>query len=239
VSAQVLPFDVIHAQLQGFVRRTLASVGIRAAEVDDVAQEVFVLLHRKGGVFHDLAAARSWLYRASRRLASNHLRGTRRSEARQPGWSPAESNDLEAQVQARRTLEQVAQTARLMDAAATSAFVMVELEGRCPAQAAAALGIKVNTTRSHVQRVRARLRQAVVLALVIALAMLLTGQCSTEAAVVEVRDDSIRRSAELAPRPTDDRTASAEHLWGARRHGDRARQSPRLALRASPRARAS
>lgn len=157
VSAQALPFDTIHARLRSFVRKTVASAGVRPPDVDDVVQEVFVLLHRKGGIFVDLRAARSWLYRASRRLASNYMRGVRRSAARQPGWSPAPPSDPQAQLEVRCVLGRVAQAATQLDTTAVSAFTMVELQGLPSRDAADALGLNVNTTRSHVQRVRKRL----------------------------------------------------------------------------------
>jgi RNA polymerase sigma-70 factor (ECF subfamily) len=227
VSASALSFDDIHGRLRPFVVRTVAASGVRSPEVDDVAQEVFVLLHRKGGDFRDLRAARSWLYGAARRLASNHLRGMRRAEAREPGWAPGEGSDMDLRVDARSTLGRLERAAAHLDPAATSAFSMVQLEGRAPAEAAAALGLNVNTTRSHVQRVRARLRRVLTVALVLlaTVSALMATTCEAESVVAEVQRDPVRGDTDAGTRAAD-----AEHLRNSGRDRHPAGDAVVLAL---------
>jgi RNA polymerase sigma-70 factor (ECF subfamily) len=227
VTASALSFYDIHGRLRPFVVRTVAASGVRSPEVDDVAQEVFVLLHRKGGDFRDLRAARAWLYGAARRLASNHLRGMRRAQAREPGWGLGEAMDLDQRVDARSTLGRLERAAARLDPTAASAFSMVQLEGKAPAEAAAALGLKVNTTRSHVQRVRTRLRRVLMAGLLVLAAgsALMATTCEAESVVAEAERDPVHRDSDAASRPAD-----AEHLRGAGGDGRSARHAARLAL---------
>src|SRR6188768_4247016 len=57
-----------------YVIRTLRHLGIQEADVEDVAQEVFVTVHRKLAEFEGRSKLRTWLYGICLRVASDHRR---------------------------------------------------------------------------------------------------------------------------------------------------------------------
>src|SRR3954462_13772492 len=57
-----------------YVIRTLRHLGVQEADVEDVAQEVFVTVHRKLPEFEGRAKLRTWLYAICLRVASDHRR---------------------------------------------------------------------------------------------------------------------------------------------------------------------
>src|SRR5690349_24003424 len=57
-----------------YVIRTLRHLGIKEADVEDVAQEVFVTVHRKLHEFEGRSKLRTWLYAICLRVASDHRR---------------------------------------------------------------------------------------------------------------------------------------------------------------------
>src|SRR5438105_4214125 len=57
-----------------YVIRALRHLGIKEADVEDVAQEVFVTVHRKLPEFEGRSKLRTWLYAICLRVASDHRR---------------------------------------------------------------------------------------------------------------------------------------------------------------------
>src|SRR3954467_3049685 len=57
-----------------YILRTLRHLGVREADVDDVAQEVFITVHRKLAEFEGRAKLRPGVYPICLRVASDHRR---------------------------------------------------------------------------------------------------------------------------------------------------------------------
>ena len=181
--------EVVYRRFAGFVRRALARAGVRAGDVDDLTQEVFVTLHRKGGRFENDRAARAWLWNTARRVASNDRRARRRADARAPAWSPGPIADPEEQVRRREAERVLDRFADALPADARAVFVLSEVDGLPAPQIASRLGLNLNTTYSHIRRVRSRFARAVIaaVALLLVLAALLAGTCESRAPGAELR----------------------------------------------------
>jgi RNA polymerase sigma-70 factor, ECF subfamily len=67
-------FRALFAAEFGFVARALLRLGVREADVMDVAQEVFVAVHRELAQFDAQQSLKSWLYGFARRFAANYRR---------------------------------------------------------------------------------------------------------------------------------------------------------------------
>ena len=67
-------FREVFEQNAPFVWRCLRRLGVSQADVEDVCQEVFVVVHRKLGQFDGRASVRSWLYGICVRKAWDHKR---------------------------------------------------------------------------------------------------------------------------------------------------------------------
>lgn len=193
-----------HPALRAFVRRVLARYGIGSADLDDLAQEVFVTMHRRGCAFADEAGARAWSAAAARRLASNHRRGRARARLREAGWLPhvpPSPEEAIADAQLSATIERG--LAELSD----DARAVVELSALhelSTAEIARTLGMPTDTAYSHLRRGRHRLARVMLAAtaIVLLLLSLLAGTCATERADDRV---AVRAHAQPADRAADPR----------------------------------
>jgi RNA polymerase sigma-70 factor (ECF subfamily) len=151
-------FDQIFQAHFAFVWRCLRGLGVCDADLDDMTQEVFVVVHRRLGDLQVELGVRPWLYGILRLVTQNHRRSRRRSadgqrsleaQPRAPAAGPLES--LQAHEAARvvsAALEQLEVTRR-------EVFMLVELEELSVPEVAGALGIPVNTAYSRLRLARA------------------------------------------------------------------------------------
>ena len=72
--------------------RLLRRLGVHEADVDDVLQEVFVVVHRKLSEFDPTRSRRAWVYGICVRLAASHRR-TRRNRRELPVEQESEPMD--------------------------------------------------------------------------------------------------------------------------------------------------
>lgn len=150
-------FDEEYARVAAIARRVLGDPD--AAE--DVAQEVFLDLHRR---FGDNPGARApgWARTAAAHTALNMIRGNRRRAEREERYSadPSAAYDPQAMVEAAETSRAVrAALARIPRRQAT--ILALRYSGLSYAEVASALGIGVNAVGTKLRRAEARLRKEV------------------------------------------------------------------------------
>ena len=149
-------FDKVVREREVQVLRTAYRIVGNWADAEDVAQEVFVRLHRQGLKFPNDKALAGWLYRVTVNACLDYRRSTRPSEA------PLETPSREPSVEAAAIRDQEKQ--RLMAALAhlppkeRAAVVLREIEGLSTAEVAEVLGSSEGTVRSQVAKAVARLR---------------------------------------------------------------------------------
>jgi RNA polymerase sigma-70 factor (ECF subfamily) len=151
------PFEALFMSHYAFVCRTLAHFGVETAAVEDVAQEVFLVLHRRLADLDPSRDARSWLWGIARRVAHTHRRGTARARRRHehaeaPPPRPGPDHELETRERA-RIVEAfvVGLPEKLRDV-----FVLAEIEGMSAPEIGQTLGIKLNTAYSRLRLARER-----------------------------------------------------------------------------------
>ena len=144
------------------VARVLRSAGLRAEEVEDGVQEVFIVVHRRGG-FEDRGSAKptTWLAAIASRVASTRRRSARRARAlaaraaAEPMFpvmnSPAEMLDQ------RRLLDALARDLDSLDDRHRTVLVLYEFGGHSCADIAALLDVAIGTVHSRLSRARSRL----------------------------------------------------------------------------------
>jgi RNA polymerase sigma-70 factor (ECF subfamily) len=149
-------FDQVLRRREKQVLRTAYRILGNWADAEDVAQEVFLRLHRHGLGFANDAVLGAWIYRVTVNLCFDRTRA-----ARPMAELPATlSEDAVAEAGAIR--EQ--QKQRLMAALAElpvkerAVIVLREIEGLSTAEVAAALGTKEGTVRSQIFNAMAKLR---------------------------------------------------------------------------------
>lgn len=78
---QALSFDAVVAEHGPYVWRVLRRLGVRSADIEDVWQETFIVVHRKIGGFEGRSQLRTWLSAIAVRVASDYRsRAYRRRE---------------------------------------------------------------------------------------------------------------------------------------------------------------
>lgn len=159
--ANVPEFTDVFRQHFDFVWRTIRSLGVPDAMVDDAVQEVFICVHRRLPDFERRSALKTWIYSIAYHTAQNFRRSARRREtseldeqmaSRQPGPS-----EYVAGAQAGRfVLEFLDQLSRER----RDVFVLCVLEELSAPDVAAILQVKLNTVYSRLRLARADFRAA-------------------------------------------------------------------------------
>jgi RNA polymerase sigma-70 factor (ECF subfamily) len=143
-----------------FVAAFLRRLGTPQADLDDRVQEVFLVVHRKGGYVPGAGQPRTWLAAIALRVASSGRRSTaRRREAPEEiggGTVSAVGRDPSDALEARRALVRVQQALDTLDLEHRAAFVLYELEGEGCSEIALSFGVPVGTIYSRLHHARRR-----------------------------------------------------------------------------------
>jgi RNA polymerase sigma-70 factor (ECF subfamily) len=156
------PFREIFDALAPYVWRTLRRLGVHDADVDDMCQEVFVVVHRRLPDFSGTSSVRTWVYGIALRVASQHRRGTRNRR------EDLTSNVPEASLAARQEdavhqeelLGRLARALDLLDEHRRAVFVLYELEEMTMKEVVEVLGCPLQTAYSRLHAARAIVRDA-------------------------------------------------------------------------------
>ncbi len=146
-----------------FVWRTLRHLGVAEADVEDVCQDVFVVVHRKLEGFEGRSTLRTWLYGICLRTASDYRRRAhiRReqpvSDVPQTSIAPVQEEDV-ARAEARA---QLARLLDLLDEEKRQVFVLYELEELEMKQVAEAVGCPLQTAYSRLRAARKILAEGI------------------------------------------------------------------------------
>jgi len=152
---EVITFESLFERHASFVWRVLARLGVPAADLPDVSQEVFLSAHRLLATFEQRCSATTWLYGICMRVASTHRRRLLRRREQLtsiPPESTSQSTPLSADIAVQRErLERVLY--QLSDAQA-HVFILYELEELTMSEVADALGCPLQTAYSRLYSAR-------------------------------------------------------------------------------------
>lgn len=155
-------FDAVYRQCFPSVWKTLARLGVPQAQLDDVTQEVFLLIHAKLGELRDPARLRAWTTSFAVRAASDVRRQLRRrgegEELPEGLVAPGRTDGPSEQRQGLELLQAV--LAKLSDEM-REVFVLVELEELSGPEVAQSLGLNLNTVYSRLRLARAEFNELV------------------------------------------------------------------------------
>ena len=152
-------FATLVGTYQPFVFRWAIALSGDRDEAEDITQEVFVRVHRKLSSFRGDGPFEGWLYRIIRRVA---LR-TRQDPSRQEASLPLDVyiTDPGARVDRQRAIELIQAVARTLPLRQREVFILCDIEGRTPAQAAAMLDMKDVSVRASLFKARASIRRSI------------------------------------------------------------------------------
>jgi RNA polymerase sigma-70 factor (ECF subfamily) len=140
----------------GFVLRTVRRLGVSASDTEDVAQEVFMIVHRRIADLQAEVNPRSWLFGIARRVVANYLRKTRRlREDTTSDIAPVAVGDPAQALQLTREREVLERAMNRLDDDKRAVFVLIELEGLTMQEVATMVGCPVHTAYSRLYAARA------------------------------------------------------------------------------------
>jgi RNA polymerase sigma-70 factor (ECF subfamily) len=159
-AAAVTFADVFHAHA-GYVLGLLGRLGVAAADVDDVAQEVFITIHEKLPAFEGRSSLKTWVCGICLRKAS----GYRRKAHRRRELLVAESTERAAAAQQPESIALRDENVRLLQRALhdlpepqMQVFVLYELEELPMADVARAVGCPRFTAYTRLRAARRAIR---------------------------------------------------------------------------------
>ena len=154
-------FRALYRAHFGYVWRTLSRYGVPAAQLEDGAQEVFLIVLRRFGTWHERASFRSWLHGVARRVASRQRRRQDRHQRKLEALPPiAEPPPIEGQLHQRRRLDALTAAIAELEPKRREVFVLAEFEGLSAPEICDALDCKLNTVYSRLRRARADINLA-------------------------------------------------------------------------------
>jgi RNA polymerase sigma-70 factor, ECF subfamily len=152
----------LHDAHADFVWKTLQRLGVRAVDLEDATQDVFLVVHRKLSTFDPEQSAQGWLFGISRKVAAAYRRRAQRQ--RDFGETVPEQEDAgqdpEEQVawsQAQRSLDRWLDE---LDDDKRVVLVMFEIEGLSCDAIAETLAIPIGTVYSRLHHARKALQKA-------------------------------------------------------------------------------
>lgn len=143
----------------GFVARVLRSFGVPKRDLDDAAQQVFIVLARKLALVVP-GLERGFLYRTAVNIAAHARRDVarRREELGPVPDLPTEQTSLEDLVDERRARELLARRFAQLDSGAQEVFLRHDIGRQTQGEIAAQLALPPGTVASRLRRARAALR---------------------------------------------------------------------------------
>lgn len=163
-SGSTADFAAVYRREFDYVWSCLRALGVREAELEDGAQAVFLVVHRRLAAFDGRAQLRTWLFAIAARVAArgrrDHARAQRRALAladAMPRATPAD--ELDEAIAAREVLALMERFAEGLDPAMHDVFAAWFFDGRTPQEIADALGLSRNTVFSRLRLIRARLQR--------------------------------------------------------------------------------
>ena len=153
-------FSELYRAHVGFVWRMLLHFGVPEAGVEDAAQDVFVVVHRRWADRREHASARSWLYGIARRVAADHRRSRSRHERKLEALPPSRGRDLELEVGQRELIAMLEQALAELEPARREVYVLADIEGMTAREIAEGLGVNPNTVSTRLRAARLHVNTA-------------------------------------------------------------------------------
>lgn len=158
-------FEAIYREHFRFVWRSVKRLGVQAASVDDVVQEIFLVVHRRMDDFEGRSSTKTWLYGITRRVIADHRRTLRRKPGCSDGSEHLEAlhDTTQAPDASAEQAEQVRLLYRLLDTLdddKREVFILAELEGMTMNEIGEALEVNANTVSSRLRAARQRFEEA-------------------------------------------------------------------------------
>jgi RNA polymerase sigma-70 factor (ECF subfamily) len=162
-AGEALDVHTIYREHARFVWLSLQRLGIHPSDLDDVAQDVFVVVHRRLDTFDRRARVSTWLFGICMRVAANYRRRRRWThEVLSGGFEDDRPASLDAadDVLVRREQREIAELAlSRLEIAKRATFVMFEIESLSCLEIAELMNVPVGTVYSRLHSARKQLEK--------------------------------------------------------------------------------
>ena len=150
--AAIPTFDEVYAAHFAFVWRVLRTFGVPDAALEDAAQDVFVVVHRRLPEWEGRAQITTWLFAIARRVAQAQRRKDGRTDPLdEEPVGHADTFAAFSRAQAAATVMSILDT---MDEDKRVVFALVELEQMSVPEVARMLDLNLNTAYSRLRLAR-------------------------------------------------------------------------------------
>jgi RNA polymerase sigma-70 factor (ECF subfamily) len=155
-------FERVFAECAPFVWRALRRLGMAEADVEDVCQEVFLVVHRRLATFEGHSSVRTWVYGICLRVASDYRRRPHRVRERALEEAPERSAPAEQhdEIERREALAWLDGVLDELDEPKRAVFVLFEIEQVPMSEVAAAAGCPVQTAYARLYAARKHIEAA-------------------------------------------------------------------------------
>jgi RNA polymerase sigma-70 factor (ECF subfamily) len=157
------PLEIVFREQASYVWHTLRRMGVRAADLEDVTHEVFLVVHKLLPSFDPTRPLKPWLYGIAWRVAMRHKRrAVHRREVPGDGWEAAAPSEdsPDALTQANTRRDWVQRALAEVHESRRDVLVLHDLDGVSMPDIVAALGIPLNTGYSRLRLARKELQAA-------------------------------------------------------------------------------
>lgn len=139
-----------------FVLRMVRRLGVSESDREDVAQEVFIVIHRKLGQFDHTCSLKTWIFAITRRVVAGykrkaHFRKEVVSKTTPEGATSPEEAETSSQMDLlRQSLDRLSEKQR-------SVFILYELEGLSMNEVSKAVGCPLFTAHTRLRTARKKI----------------------------------------------------------------------------------
>jgi len=154
-SMETPDFSALYDEHFAFVWRSLRRLGVPDAQLDDAAQDVFLVVYRRLPEFEGRSTLKTWLFGIVLRVVSQHRRTAARRPTEPLGEEPPDPRDApEALTSAAQAADILREILASLDENRRHVFVLAELEQLTAPEISAALGVPLNTVYSRLRLAR-------------------------------------------------------------------------------------
>jgi RNA polymerase sigma-70 factor (ECF subfamily) len=157
-----LTFEQVFAECAPFVWRALRRLGVRDADVDDLCQEVFLVVHRRLGGFEGRSSVATWVYGICLRVAADHRRRVHHTRERALDEAPERivPPHQDAEIERQQALAWLDRVLDELDDQKRAVYVLHEIEQLPMPDVAAAAGCPVQTAYGRLYAARKHVEAA-------------------------------------------------------------------------------
>lgn len=159
-------FRAIFRSECSYVFHSLRRLGVHERDIEDVAHDVFLAIHKKLDDYDPARPLRPWIFAFAFRFASDYRKLARHrreklSDRDDPADPPDSTQSLDERIDAERSRKLVLEGLEALDLEKRAVFVMHEIDGNPVPAVATALGIPLNTAYSRLRLAREQFATAI------------------------------------------------------------------------------